>query len=324
MHVTSFTRRFSIAALAITGTLALPAPGASAAPAVAAAPGASAAPAARNAPYLGRWNYDQPDRDSGRNIALLRCPADTPDCTAPGPNGGPLEVPQIGDIVYSVGPDGGVVARTDVGCTWRFAERDGSLVLSPERQYCFNQVNGVGYTITHWTTTTRGHRQREVITALSHRPGGDYEFVLRNGTRTRAPKPGAGGAVRRFAGSWAYTPANRATQVNMAMVFRPGAERPEFVPQTGRIEFSRARDGKVIARTDDGCRWTLVVRGNTAALATPGQTCELPGATVRLSHWTIAGDGVRQASRVRGAREDAGGTADFVLTIGDLRRAGRA
>jgi hypothetical protein len=54
--------------------------------------------------YLGRWNYNQPDRDSGTNIAELGCPAAEPDCPSPFPSapaGSTIQLPQIGDIVFS-------------------------------------------------------------------------------------------------------------------------------------------------------------------------------------------------------------------------------
>ena len=125
--------------------------------------------------YLGRWNYDQPDTDGTRNMAVLRCPEDAADCAPPSP-AGDLAVPQVGDVEYMEEP-GGVVARTDMGCVWHFVERNGALQLAPTDQYCFNPVYGVGYTIADWTISVRGDHQREVIHAISHRPSGDYEFV---------------------------------------------------------------------------------------------------------------------------------------------------
>lgn len=62
--------------------------------------------------YLGRWNYDLPDRESLRNVIVIDLP------------GSPLQVPQVGDIVFSKGADGTVIGRTDQGCT------QGSVVLA--------------------------------------------------------------------------------------------------------------------------------------------------------------------------------------------------
>src|SRR5947207_2249200 len=67
--------------------------------------------------YLGRWNYDQPDRATNTNIAVVSCPASVPTCVGEPP----FEVPQIGDIVFTAGADGAVVGHTDQGCTWTFA-----------------------------------------------------------------------------------------------------------------------------------------------------------------------------------------------------------
>ena len=46
---------------------------------------AAAGPAPRPAgssleQYLGRWNYDQPDRDGMRNVAVIQCPANNTSC----------------------------------------------------------------------------------------------------------------------------------------------------------------------------------------------------------------------------------------------------
>jgi hypothetical protein len=45
--------------------------------------------------YLGTWNYDQPDRASMKNIAVISCPAASTSCR-PSP---PLLVPQISCFV---------------------------------------------------------------------------------------------------------------------------------------------------------------------------------------------------------------------------------
>jgi hypothetical protein len=311
------TGLIAVAAFAVAGLAALTAP----APVIASA-GPAAADSSRE-PYLGRWNYDQPDRDSMRNIGILRCPSGSTECDGPGPNGGPLEVPQIGDIVFTEGPDGDVVGRTDVGCTWHFAERSGSLELSSETQYCFNEVNGVRYTILDWSVTVDGNHQHEVITALSHRPGsGDYEFVVEHGRRTRVPEAGPPGAAQRFVGIWEYTPADEEAQINMIRTREvgPEGERSTETQQTGFVTFTAAPDGTVVAQTADGCQWGLLVRGYTASLAPETQTCTLADATITQSDWTIASDGRHQASRLRGVKKTGATTESFLLQIGDLAR----
>jgi len=270
--------------------------------------------------YLGRWNYDQPNRDSMRNVAVIQCPANDTSCAGPAPSGGPLLVPQVGDIVFAKDADGGVVGRTDQGCTWHFAVHPASLELAPPSQYCFNQVIGSGYTLTRWSVTVRGSHEREAITAMSHQPNVDYDFILNNGSRTRVAEQGSPGVLRGFAGTWLYAPADPQTLVNIMISRETGPDGTQVrpFPQTGIVGFTTGRDGIVVAHTGDGCRWTLVVRGNTAQLAPASQSCSLPGSTVTLTHWAIASDGMRQASVLAGVAESGARASNFLLNVGEL------
>jgi len=65
--------------------------------------------------YLGMWNYDEPDLRTMTDIAVITCPPAEKSCAA----SPPLELPQIGFVVFSPGPHGSVVGRTDQGCTRR-------------------------------------------------------------------------------------------------------------------------------------------------------------------------------------------------------------
>ena len=273
------------------------------------------------APYLGRWNYDQPDRASMRNIAVIQCPVTSTNCSGPGPAGGPLQIPQIGDIVFTQ-TAGGVVGHTDQGCTWQFAARPGSLELARPSENCFNQVIGSSYTITRWSVTVHGNHEQETITAVSHLPAGDYDFVLANGSRTRTPEKGRPAAVRQFLGPWEYTPADPQTLVNIvtSQATGPDGVHVRQSHQQGMVNFTRQRGDRVFAQTADGCRWTLTVRGNTAQLAPAPQACHLAGSTVILMHWTIASDGTHQASVMSGVQERDASTSSFLLNVGDLAR----
>lgn len=257
--------------------------------------------------YLGRWNYDQPDRESNVNIAVI----DTP--------GGPFEVPQIGDIVFSRDPAGGIVGRTDQGCTWRFRVRPDSLELSPPSQTCLNPVSNLSYTIHEWTVTVSGRHERESFVATSHQQAGDFEGVLEDGRRTKVNESGRQG-VSRFLGTWDYTPADVRTRVNIRATQVVGPDgKVEVIesPQTGSVTFTRDHGNRVIAQTDDGCTWALVVRGNTAKPDPPVQTCRVHNSTVTLKFWTIASDGQRQASWITGI-DDRG--RSYVLSIGSLTK----
>ncbi|MEO3888427.1 hypothetical protein [Nonomuraea sp. B5E05] len=161
--------------------------------------------------YLGTWNYDQPDRDTMRNIAQLTCPDTRPGCDSANPlapPGSTWQIPQIGRIVFSKEPGGKVVGRTDRGCTWRFTARRDSLQLDPPGQSCENQVIKSGYTITNWSVTVSGRHERETIVGVSHNRRGEFDFVLKRGARTKAKEEPPAKVAKRFAGQWKYAPAD--------------------------------------------------------------------------------------------------------------------
>ncbi|WP_199618122.1 hypothetical protein [Paenibacillus alkalitolerans] len=257
--------------------------------------------------YLGRWNYDQPNRATMTNIATSNVP-------------GRLQVPQIGDIVFTAEGPGRIVGRTDVGCTWRFKATPASLELDPPSQLCHNPTSNVAYTITQWTVTVEGVRENEIITAKSHRPEGDYDFVLKKGARTKA-KEYDPDATTKFTGTWAYDPADPATGVNIRTTVRTApdsTQNMERSPERGHVTITRDYANRITARTDDGCTWSLVARGNTAKLDPPIQTCMLPTSTaITISFWTIATDGRQQASVMTGTDERGG---SFALSGGSLSK----
>jgi hypothetical protein len=261
---------------------------------------ASAAPApAGDTQYLGRWNYDQPDYATMTNIAELNV-------------SGGLLAPQIGDVVFTK-EEGRIVGRTDVGCTWRFRATSGALELDPPSQLCHNPTMNVAYTITRWTVVVFGQRERETVEATSHHPDRDYAFVLRNGARTKA---GASNP-RDFLGTWSYDPADPTTGVNMRTT-RTDNQPPTAMPEQGTVRIVRDYENRVTTRTDDGCTWTLLVRGNTAKLDPPVQTCIPTGtAAVTLRYWTIASDGTRQTSIIIGTDQHGG---QFAISKGSLTR----
>jgi hypothetical protein len=218
--------------------------------------------------YLGRWNYDQPDRDTMTNIATSNLPG----------IGG---VPQIGDIVFTAEGPGRIVGRTDVGCTWRFKVTRDSLELDPSSQFCHNPTANLDYTISRWTVTVEGVYETETIIATSHYPHGNYDFVLEKGARTKAREYDPG-ATTKFTGTWTDDTADSATGVTI----------------------TRDYTNRITARTGNGCTWSLVARGNTAKLDPPIQTCPLPtSAVITIRFWTIATDGRQQAYLMTGTDE---------------------
>jgi hypothetical protein len=266
--------------------------------------------------YLGTWNYDQPDRASMRNIAVISCPPASTSCVA----GPAIQIPQIGTVVFSRNAAGGIVGHTDQGCTWTFAVRPDSLELDPPSQYCFNQVISSAYTITQWTVTVYGHHERETVVATSHQPMGDYEFRLQTGSRTNVTDRDWPQAVRLLHGTWQYVAPDPQSRVNMVLTRYTAADgQIQSVPsqQVGLVTLTAGSDRTMTAHTGDGCRWTLDARGNTAELAPAGQTCHTPAGTITLTFWSIASDGKQQASIMAGT--DARG-GSFLLSVGSLTR----
>lgn len=121
--------------------------------------------------YFRTWNYE-PDGTTVRHIAVISCPT--------GSNGWPssqlrlpLDLPQLGNVVFSAAADGTVVGRTNQGCTWRFAVAARWLELSPPGPYCFNHNVGSSYALNRWSVGVVGNHDREVVVGVSHQPNGD-------------------------------------------------------------------------------------------------------------------------------------------------------
>ncbi|MEC3915662.1 hypothetical protein [Nocardia sp. CDC160] len=221
--------------------------------------------------YLGVWNYDQPDRADATDIATV------------GQFGiNPLTFPQVGTIEFTRGRDGEIIGHTDQGCTWHFRVNGDALDLTSTDQYCFNNVIGSGYNTYSWHVTVRDGREQEVVRANSYLGYGTFDFELTNGKRTRADAAGPGDAARLFTGTWMFDPTNPAYLNNLTS--------PGYQPKTGAVRIDSNGTG-LIARTDDGCTWTLDARGNTAELAPAGQTCARSDGTVTMAFWSMSSDG---------------------------------
>ncbi|WP_189094702.1 hypothetical protein [Nocardia jinanensis] len=257
--------------------------------------------------YLGKWNYTQPDRATMTNITVSDAPGRT-------------QVPTIGDLVVTTeGPDR-IVGRTDLGCTWRFKATAASLELDPPSQLCHNPTQNVKYTVTQWTVTVNGDQEKETIRAKTHHPERDYDFVLENGVRTKTEEYDPE-AAEKFTGTWAYDSVDPTTGINMRTTARPApgdTRLTERSQEHGNVRITQDYDNRVTARTDDGCTWTLLARGNTARLDPAVQTFTRPtSAAVTLRSWTITTDGERQASMVTGTDEQGG---NFILSTGSLSK----
>jgi hypothetical protein len=305
MHQTAtpvrWTRRLVLLSLALASVL-VPA-------AVAAADTAPSSTPPEAGAYLGKWNYDQPDRATGINIAEVDIP------------GAPrMVVPQIGDIVFRSAGDGRVTGFTDIGCTWLFRVAASSLELDPAAQLCRNALLHVSYTVTRYTVTVAGTHMQEFIRATAHLPQAESEFILAKGARTRTREYDPPAAAQ-FIGTWAYDPADPAGPVNIRITQYPQADGTTQVvnsPEQGEVTITHDFDNRITAHTSDGCTWSMLARGNTAKLDPPLQTCtRASSAAITIRYWTIASDGQRQSVLITGTDERGG---DFVLNPGSLTR----
>ncbi len=254
------------------------------------------------AKYLGKWNYDQPDRTTMTNIAVIRP--------------GTMEAPQVGDIVFTARDHDTVVGRTDVGCTWTFKAGPAGLHLNPATQTCHNPTSNAWYTISTWTVTVNGDHEKETIKAVSPNPAGNYDWQLDRGARTKAKEYDPRSAAR-FPGTWRYDAADPATRANIRVTRSTGSDGKPVVTQTpeqGLLTITGEYDNRITARTADGCTWTLLTRGNTAHLDPAVQTCVTSAtAVVTLRYWSIASDGRRLATIIAGTDANDG---EFYLNAG--------
>lgn len=279
-------------------------------------PGPAQAENVDAAKYFGTWNYDLPDRATLNNIDVLACPDGTGACDPDLPL--PLQVPQVGWVVFSPGPNGTVDGRTDQGCTWNFAVHPDGLELSSTTQECFNKNVGSAGNLTKWSVKVDGGKETESIVAVSHQPNGvDILGTMTSGSRT---KVGESAENKRFVdhylGDFTYTPADSHTLTNVVSTSVGTA-----YPQQGTVHFSGKSNSMITARTPDGCDWTLEVRGNTAELAPDTQTCHTPTGDISLRYWGLATDGHQMNAFLSGTTTaPAQPPTDIYLFVGDLTR----
>lgn len=269
--------------------------------------------------YLGTWNYDQPDLATLNNVAVMACPDGGGTCDNQLPL--PLQIPQVGWVVFSPGPNGSVNGQTDQGCTWNFTVTRTGLELSSTTQMCFNHNIGSAYNITQWSVTVEGNHEQERIVSRSFQPNGTVLIATMNsGSRTKVAGVGGQESFSHFLGQFTYDPVNFSTLDNVVSTDQ-GTTRPE----QGMIQFTSDGYGTVVAHTPDGCSWTLAVRGNTAELDPATQTCQLASDhTVSLRYWAIVtDDGVRLSAFRSGASSLNGQQTNEFLFISSLTRSDR-
>lgn len=239
------------------------------------------------AKYYGRWNYDQPDAATLNNITVLACPDGSGQCVPQLPL--PLRVPQVGWVVFSPGPNGTVNGHTDQGCNWNFAVHPAGLELSSTTQECLGPAVGSVGNLTRWSVQIQGNRETEQITAISHQPNGvDIIATMKSGSRTRVVHgQDSGRFLQRFLGDYRYDPADMRTLTNIV-----STDQGTVYPEQGTIRFtaSHSARGRIVARTPDGCDWTMDVRGNTAELDPGTQTCRTATGDRSLHYWALVTD----------------------------------
>jgi hypothetical protein len=257
------------------------------------------------AAFAGTWNYDQPDRSTGKNIAKVICPSPRPS----------LVVPQIGNIVISEVGDDAIQGTTDQGCTWRFAVDGDAATLSPRSQTCFNQVIGSSYTL-DWSMHVSGDHETEVITGTSHLPAGDCEFELNVSSRTRVDPISTVDPATAFVGNWSYDAPDQVTGVNIEQVIC--GSQVDYTPVLGSFAVTRSADGRLAVTSDQGCAWTFSVAGNTAELNPANQSCA--GTQSTMGFWAMASDGQHGAVFASGLSHQSGGDCAFLISAGSLTK----
>jgi hypothetical protein len=244
--------------------------------------------------YLGRWNYNQPNLATLNNVAVLACPDGGGECDKQLPL--PLKIPQIGWVVFSLATNGTVYGRTDQGCLWNFDVTSSGLELSSKTQTCFNHDIGSAYTLTRWSVTVEGNEEHEVIVSISHQPTGvDLIATMASGSRNRVTGVGGFHSFSRFLGGWTYDLPDFDTLVNVV-----STDKGTVYPELGTVWITSDDYGTIVARTPDGCEWTLAVRGNTAELDPVTQTCRVgDGNEISLRYWSFVTDDGAHASIFR-------------------------
>lgn len=282
--------------------------------------GASAEPAPSAQKYLGYWNYDQPNLTTLNNVDVLACPDGGSQCDPQLPL--PLKVPQVGWVLFSAGPNGTVNGHTDQGCTWNFKVTPTGLELSSTTQECFNHDIGSPGNITKWSVTVTGIKEQEQIVATSHQPNGvDLIGTMKSGSRTRVSGSGGARSFSRFLGGYTYNPVDFNALTNVVV-----SDKGTIYPEQGAVQFTRKNRNTIVARTPNGCDWTLAVRGNTAELDPATQTCRLANGQTSLRYWAIVTDDGEHMNAFRTGSTKLNGQqpANNCLFIGELTRSAPA
>ena len=280
---------------------------------------ASASPAPSVQQYLGYWNYDQPNLTTLNNVAVLACPDGGGQCDPQLPL--PLKIPQVGWVLFSIGPNGTVNGHTDQGCTWNFQVTATGLELSSTTQECFNVNIGSAYNITKWSVTVNGNKEHEEIVSISHQPNGvDLIAPMQSGSRTRVNGVGGTASFSRFLGEFSYDPADFHTLTNVVVTDKGTA-----FPEQGIVQFTKKDRSTILAHTPDGCSWTLAVRGDTAELDPATQTCHQANGDISLRYWAIVTDNGEHINAFRAGTTTLTGQqpTNNYLSIGALTRSTR-
>jgi hypothetical protein len=270
--------------------------------------------------YLGYWNYDQPNLTTLNNVAVLACPGGGGQCDPLLPL--PLKVPQVGWVLFSPGPNGTVNGHTDQGCTWNFKVTPTDLELSSTTQACFNPSIGSSSNLTQWSVTVAGNKEHEKIVATNYQPNGvNLTGTMTAGSRTRVDGSDGAKFISRFLGKFTYDPADSSTLANIV-----STSNGTIYPEQGTVQFTRKDRTTILARTPDGCDWTMAVRGDTAELDPSTQTCHLPSGETSLHYWAIVTDDGEHMNAFSAGSTTLNGQqpVSTYLFIGELTRSAAA
>jgi hypothetical protein len=135
----------------------------------------------------------------------------------------------------------------------------------------------------------------------------------------------------KYLGVWNYDqPSEKASQ-NMAQLQCPAPKgSPEgmhgfgmVIPQIGNLTITKAPDGHLKGRTDQGCTWTFKAGSKSAELDPASQTCfnKVIGSSYTITQWSIRVDGQQESETLVAKSHHQMGDCDFGLPNGKRKKA---
>jgi hypothetical protein len=135
----------------------------------------------------------------------------------------------------------------------------------------------------------------------------------------------------KYLGVWNYDQPREKTSENMAQLQCPAPKgSPEgmhgfgmVIPQIGNLTITKAADGHLEGRTDQGCTWAFKAGANSAELDPASQTCfnKVIGSSYTITQWSIQVDGKQESEKLAAKSHHQMGDCDFGLQNGKRTKA---